>query len=194
MHDRRSNRRAFSIIELLTIVVILGVVAGVVLPRLVGNDRRAAQRELQQVEDLLTSAASREAFSSTPVALAFEDGTLRIRVLRSPEELTPWSGPGTWVDDPLARPVTLEHLRLASASASGQVLADDAWRVDMTTLEARPAVALGLTDSRGNDWVVHLASEAERATTSTLDAGTTSDGLAGQAVDLDEIGREEDPW
>jgi len=194
MTPRPSSPRAFTIVELLTVVVILGILAGAILPRLFGNDRREAAQELRRVEDLLSSAASRESFTSTPVALEYEEGTLRIVVLRAPETLTPWSGPGTWVEDPLARPVTLEHLSLATASASGQVLGDESWRVDLTTLEARPGIALGLIDGRGGEWVVYLAPDAERARTTEIGRGTDATDLALVTVDLDEIGREEDPW
>lgn len=194
MTAQRSNPRAFTIIEVLTIVVVLGVLAGITLPRLFGNESRLAGRELQSVEDLLSAAATREAFSSTPVALEYADATLKLVMLRAPEDFTPWSGDGTWVDDPLARRVTFSHLQLSTASASGLTLAPDEWRIDLTTLEARPAVALGVTDGNGNDWVIYLAPDADQARTMTLDAASTLDMLEQTAIDLDLSGREEDPW
>ena len=187
-------RRAFTIIELLTIVVILGIIAGVTLPRLVDRDRRAVQRELLSVRDLLSTAAAREETTSAPIALAYDERTLRLLSLRAPEALTPWSGEGTWADDPLATPVRLDRLELVSATAAGQALDRNEWRVGLHALEARPSVALALSDGRGSTWLVWLAPDAMRARSAPLTDATRAEELEGPSVDLDLTGQEEVPW
>jgi hypothetical protein len=190
----RSNPRAFTIIELITIVVIIGVLAGVTVPRLLDLSDRAVMGELRDVADVLSSAGVRESLSSTPVAIEYRDSTFRLLTLRAPDELTPWSGYGQWVEDPLARPVRLDLLALGTASAGGQVLDREAWRVSLSTLEARPAIALGLADRSGRAWAVWLASDADRASIAELGVGVTAEDLQPGPIDLDASGREEDPW
>lgn len=191
---RATPTRAFTIIELLTIVVILGILAGITLPRLVGQTGRAASRELEGVEDFLTAAGTRESLTSAPLAIEYEDDTLTLVTLRAPEDFSPFSPPGTWVPDPLVEPVTLAHLELNTAAASGQTLDDDEWRISFSTIEARPAVALGLSDPEGNQWLVWLPPDSTRARTSKLTAGVRADDLRQTTVDLDAAGREDDPW
>ena len=194
MIARRHNPRAFTIVELIVIVVILGVLAGVTVPRLLDLSDRAVAGELRDVADLLSSAGAREALSSAPVAIEYRDQIFRLLTLRSPDELTPWSGYGQWVEDKLALPVRLDLLTLGTASAGGQMLDGEAWRVSFSTLEARPAIALGLADRQGRAWAVWLASDADRAQIASLGGGVTADDLQPSPVDLDATGREEDPW
>jgi hypothetical protein len=98
------------------------------------------------------------------------------------------------VEDKLALPVRLDLLTLGTASAGGQMLDGEAWRVSFSTLEARPAIALGLADRQGRAWAVWLASDADRAQIASLGGGVTADDLQPSPVDLDATGREEDPW
>lgn len=179
----------FTLLELVLVIVLMAVLAGVTLPRLAGNERRQAELELGAVETFLTAAAEREAFTSQPIGISFDasaaQGGRSSRGATEPSitgQLTFWvrrtvdpkkSEVPEWVQDPLVPPVRLSVLTLREATAGGLKLEPRSWRVNFPQSEPRPNLSLlfsmvsagtsGSSSGRsvvGSAWQVDLPSES----------------------------------
>lgn len=178
--------RAFSIIEIIVVVVLIGVLATMVVPRIAVFMGRSTQAAAQRAAGVLSAAARRDALTSQRVAVEFdaEAGVLRMVVLTEDGE--------AWVRDPLTPAESLGQTRVEQASADSALL-EGSWRVEFSQSQLRPALSLLLTDARGNDpYRVELGARAARAVVSPGRGigGAELDG----AIDLDATGRETQAW
>lgn len=137
--------RAFTLVELIVVLIILAVVAGVALPRVTGNAERRSETEARAVHALLATVAEQHAFigASTdggedpeddlgagPVPRALEyrvvDGRAEMRAVHAGASGVRRAGasPDTqWTPERLVEPVTLEQLRVARLVIDGQEIA-----------------------------------------------------------------------
>lgn len=190
-----ADRRGFTLIEVVLVVVILAVTAGFVVPRLVARDRREAERAAEAVRDLLTGAAQRELLTGRGVAVEFDRESGALRVL-TPPPLEPgvWRAEIDYRVDPLLAPVALSPLEISSAWVDGVPLSPDGWRLVLAGLDRRPELVLALSDVRtGLAWRVVLAADGGLATLSRA-ADPTEFAYAVDTVDLDRAGLREAPW
>ena len=85
MTERRGElcARGFTIVEVIVVMIILGVLGALVVPRLVGVSARQGEVEAQGVRSLLSAFAQRDAISRQSVALAFDaaKGELSVQTL-----------------------------------------------------------------------------------------------------------------
>lgn len=217
------SRRAFTLVELIVVIVLLSVVAGLTAPRLFSSSSRRAESNMREIADVLGIAARRDASGAGSAGeaqrLAFdsEKRTLALQVRRTRQngrgEL---EQAGVWRNDPLAPVVNLDHVRISRAVIDGVAADDRAWTLDFVSGQVRPTVELvvestsGGTTSGGSGrsrvaqgprWNVLLlpyASSAEIASLSATAATTQSAGGAGgsalRSQDLDAAGMGDRPW
>lgn len=95
------HHRGFTLIELTITLVIMGLLATMIVPRLSGTARRSYDLGVDQVADLLTMYAHREQIEPRPVGLRYDSRrqTLLVVIL---DETT-----NEWETDLLTRPVKL---------------------------------------------------------------------------------------
>lgn len=208
--------RAFTLIELILVVVLISVLAAVALPRFTGGDRRHAENELAAVEAFLAAVAERDELSSEPLAIAFEGGgapgrargrdgdppargVLWLQVRRRADPSRPDQHP-QWTPDPLVAPVTLSFLTLREAAADNLRLDPRAWRVTLTQTEPRPALSLLLVmdaapGGAAAAWQVDLPPHSTAPTRTAVAGGALRLMPApSRAIDLDAVGRGNQPW
>lgn len=103
----RRSRRAFTLVELIVVIIVIGVLAGMIVVRLGSNTSRRADVALAGVRALLETIAHRQTVSSTPLALHWnpERRELWLDVLRSPSLAEAETAFPKWVRDPMSRPV-----------------------------------------------------------------------------------------
>ncbi|MFN7021025.1 MAG: type II secretion system protein [Phycisphaerales bacterium] len=213
--SRGRSRPAFTLVEMIVVIIILGVMAGVALPRLLGNDSRRVETEVQAVQRLLTIAAERGAFIPEPVAVDYDSAssTFRLMVQRRGAAFSSSRAGGggsnarpgarEWTTDALVQPVELSGTIATNAWTDGRPLPARGWRVVFMPAEPRPALAIQLRPRSGganssgqaDAWQVTLGPDepaASRASPAGSAAGVPL--AASRAIDLDAAGKGEKPW
>ncbi len=190
-----SLRPAFTLVELTVVIVILGVIAGLVGPRMVRRDSRQADQTVGRVASLLDSAARRVAMSSDPVQIEFDDEAREIRVLsrvRDEGFRQSWDRRERWHVDPLIPPVALGEVQVGEVMLGYRRIRDKAWRIQFGGAGGTPSVSIDFrTDSPAREWKVVLDGASGRAVAGSLKDFAT---MAPTFVDLDDAGKRRAPW
>jgi type II secretory pathway pseudopilin PulG len=194
--NRRGSHPAFTMIELVLVVVVLAVTAGAIIPRLVSRDRRREELAAAVVRDAVSAAARREDFTSGGAALEFDRQAGALSVLTpAPSKVGEWNRAIVWQPDPLVPAATLAPLELAGAYSDGVRLPESRWRLVLSGLDHRPELRLVLRGSAtGAVWVVLLPSDAAGASMFTGDEFSARSAGSGTSVDLDRLGLRDAPW
>ncbi|MCC6321650.1 MAG: prepilin-type N-terminal cleavage/methylation domain-containing protein [Phycisphaerales bacterium] len=209
----RARRGAFTLVEMVVVIIILGVLAGVTLPRLFGNESRRLDVETQTVQRMLSIVAERGSLIPEPVAIDFDGETSTFRIMarrkgaafvakRAGVDAQPAQD---WATDSLVEPVTLARTRLANAWIDGRPLPKRAWRVVFNPGEQRPALVLqieaisgGIAPGGGDSkpvWQIALGSDDAAATRTAISAARSGAPLAtSRAIDLDATGKGDKAW
>lgn len=175
---------------MLTVVVLLSVMAGLILPRMVGSARDPGRTAAEAARDLLSAAGQRSALTSQPLMVAYADGVLEVRTPVTGERAA-WQGSRErWGTDPYVPIVRFTDAELVEALADGVRLGSGDWTVEFARAERRPDLELRIRGEGERAWVVRLASGAILATLAD-DANATG---ALEPVDLDASGGRYDAW
>lgn len=208
---RRRVARAFTLIELIVVIVVLSVVAGIAAPRLLNSSSRRAQSEVRQIAELLSAAARRDGSGgglgeAQRVVFDADKGVLSLEVRRA---RAGEQDAGAWREDPLVAPVNLENVRLERAVVDGVNADERGWRLDLAPGRVRPTIELvfvadqagGKARRTGSAAPARPAANAERWNVLLLSyaagaeiAGVGGAGAALRSVDLDATGMGDKPW
>ncbi|HYD00525.1 MAG TPA: type II secretion system protein [Phycisphaerales bacterium] len=196
---RRKNgrtRRAFTLVEVLVVMVIIAVLAMLTVPRLIGAQARQADIEAQAVRALLSQAAQRDAVSSDPLALRFDPARQELAV----QSLQEKDGERTWRSLPLIRALHLSSIEIAGVSADGQPQPfDTELRIPFGGARPRPGLSLLLRTSADmpgavRAWQVDLSPGQTVAVLRPVSAAAPLTPPETAAIDLDEQGLRTQPW
>ncbi|MCA9309954.1 MAG: prepilin-type N-terminal cleavage/methylation domain-containing protein [Phycisphaerales bacterium] len=188
---RNRIRRGFTLLELIVVIIMMAVVAGLVVPRLGGSERRRQDVTVQRVADLLSIAAYRDAIGGRHVGVRFDDETATLTLMV--REL----GERDWRPDPVTPAVDLGTLEIAELGVgTGTVRGSrEPWWITFPQGEARPDVAMKLTPTRDQrstlEWVVRLPSFA---TAASVQRPGEPVPVGADAIDLDAAGLEDVAW
>jgi type II secretory pathway pseudopilin PulG len=176
-------------IEVIVVVVIIAVLAGVMVPRVVSSSGREARRSAEATAEVLSAAARRDSISSQRVAIDFDADLSTLRLVKLG---TNARGEEAWVDDPLAPRAEMGSAVMTSASMDAVALdAASRFRVEFPVMGRRPDLTLVIEDSRRREvYRVVLSSSAVRAR--VIMPGQSLDASA--VVDLDAMGKGEQAW
>ncbi|CAG1003630.1 hypothetical protein PHYC_03080 [Phycisphaerales bacterium] len=182
--------RAFTIVEVIVVVVILGILVGAMAPRLAALTGREAQAAAGRVANLLSAAATRDLLTHQRIAVEFDGEASRLRLLVLSEDGEMWK------EDPLTPAVNLGEVKVTRATMESAMLDAMNWRVEFPQDQPRPALLLVLSGGRGGDtYRVEIASRASRAVVRAGENPSARevaelDGV----VDLDARGMGEQAW
>ncbi len=212
--DRVGIRRAFSMVEMIVVIILIGVLAAVALPRMVGTRDRAAAAESESVRQLLSSLGQRLTLSGQAVALQYEPDARRLSLLMQAESSATSSvGSATkasaaWTPMPLVRPVVLASTRLSALIVDGRAMTLSSlpgvsggapYQLEFQPGRVRPVVTIVLVreDSAGEDsaaYQVDLVSEEPAARLRTVANARDIQPIQIRGEDLDATGRRATPW
>jgi prepilin-type N-terminal cleavage/methylation domain-containing protein len=195
----RRFHAAFTLIEIIIVVILIGVLAGLIIPRMVNSGKRQADFESSEITRLLGVAARRAALSGEIVAVEYDGAGPRLSLVALRETDTSRGPRQTWVQDPLVTPVELTAVDVIRATADGQPIgnAGGKWWVDFNPSEPRPALWL-LVGRPGSDassqWQVELLPEETSASRRSMDEPSRAASAGALRVDLDATNQGERAW
>lgn len=195
---------AFTLLEIIVVIVIISILAGAIVPRMLNVGRRQAELEAKAVQRLLSVAAEKSDVWNQPVAIdLIEDTKLSVYTRRADTTAaTDAVGSATvkWQPDGLIEPVALNRLRISMATQDGVVLPSGKWRINMMPGQPRPAVSIQLdpkSEGDGPRWTISLAADdplARRASGTEGGAAGSSFAAQSRTIDLDDAGKGQTPW
>lgn len=189
--------RAFTLIELIVVIVILTVAASLIVPRLASTPGRGAERNAIALAELLSAVGTRDALTSETLALAFEPRTktASLQTLRARGQSLEWTVPAEWARDTLVPSVTLDDAEILNVSADGVTVDPLSWRLEFRPGTPRPAVRIVVAQKgAANAWRVDLPRGSMRAFITPTTRTNTEPPLDPLTVDLDATGKEIQPW
>lgn len=195
--DILQSRRAFTLIEVIVVIILLGVAAAVVIPRAFSGSAKRAEQVAGSAASLLTAVAQRDATAFEPMLLVYSrgDATLEVHVMRGDAE----GRDRAWEPDLFIDPVRFGDGVLRSASIDGQPLDDREWQIELPVNTPRPGIVLeigeeGADEGSARGWRITLLPGASAARLTDLRSDTGAADPSGQVVDLDAIGMGDRAW
>lgn len=195
----REGVRAFTFVELVVVIVIVSIVAGLIIPRITSWKSRQGELSVNAIADVLSAAAKRDTFSAQPAALVFEAGSAGLRLMALQVNNAASFDPGseTWVQDPLTPAANLEGVRLLAGAAGPTELDTKKFRIEFPGAggaQGRPGVALLFGDDQGQRWLVKLPPSGTRAEIVTNAAAKGLPTSDADEIDLDATGMRDEAW
>ena len=183
-------------IELIVVVLILGVMAAAIVPRMFGNEVRAAENEVKQVTSFLSTVASRSALSSQSLGIKYtaESGRLELQSLRAKGNAGDFAATREFLPDPVTLPVNLSHVKVAVATVGGQPADTTNLWVEFAAGAPRPRVAFVLMYEKTKAWHVELSGDESQAVSSVTELNDNGGPRFVRTVDLDKVGGSQTPW
>jgi len=189
--------RAFTLIELIVVIVILTIAASFIVPRLVATPGRGAERNATALAELLSAVGTRDALTSETLAVAFDPRTktASLQTLRTRDQSLEWTARAEWARDTLVPSVTLDDAEILNVAADGITVDPSSWRLEFRPGTPRPAVRIIVAQkSANNAWRIDLPRGSMRALITPTTRNNSEPPLDPLTVDLDATGKEIQPW
>lgn len=178
-------------IELIVVIVMLGVLAGAVIPRMTRRSDREAEQNVRVLADLFSTAAARSAIAGQHVALWYDasgDGRMWMETSRAASASDFESNP-VWAVDPIISEQRADRLTFVSGSLDGRALDTRKWTIEMVPGQERGMAVATFRDREGTRaWSIVLPPGSLRA--QVLEGDTPRD----DSIDLDATGMGEVSW
>jgi prepilin-type N-terminal cleavage/methylation domain-containing protein len=188
----RQRLRGFTIVELLLVLVVLGLLMSLALPRLTTIERRRTQLNIEELFDLVGMFAYRDSLRVQRVGLWHDSSTETYQLLIHDVDPDRPEDPPEWRPDRFVNPV-----RLAPGVAIVDLLVDgrrqnirDDWLVNGAVRDFRPRIQLDLDTDEGP---VSIVLEPDSLQPVRIGAGV-DESNARTSIDLDAVGRDREAW
>jgi prepilin-type N-terminal cleavage/methylation domain-containing protein len=187
---------AFTLIELIVVVVILAVVAGAVVPRFSSGAWRRAETTAVALREAVSTAATRAALYTQPAAIVVDSKERTAQVLSFvPGAGRDWDRPGSFIADPLSPKVELDDVEILRATIDGVPVRAEQFRVDFRPGARPPSISIVVAQTGGTRaWRIDLESGSMRTSLTPSERADAARDPGASTVDLDGLGREEEPW
>ncbi|MHC5024864.1 MAG: prepilin-type N-terminal cleavage/methylation domain-containing protein [Planctomycetota bacterium] len=188
-----SPSRAFTLLETLIVIVIIVIMSAITVPRLAATDNRSFELGVDQVADLLTMYAQREALGQKAIGLEHDPQENALRLLVVDRDPFRPDDPPDWVLDRMVKPVRLPSVIPAenvSIRADGDLVDTASWPLTHDLGEERPTIEISLATSQRSTTLV-LAPHALSPVRRENDPGVLA---IRTRIDLDAAGRDREDW
>jgi prepilin-type N-terminal cleavage/methylation domain-containing protein len=189
---RRCGGRAFTLLEITVALIVVAILAGLIVPRLAGNQTRQFRATVDKIADLLTMYGQRQNLSQKIVGIAHDRDENSIALMEI-DVSNPDLG-GQWRLDPFVRPVRLP-LFMTDTDIEFYIDGDPCdpseWPLSSEPGQQRPSVEIHMRGPDGAGATLILSSYS---VSPTIIDGIHSSGTSRTEVDLDAAGRGREDW
>jgi prepilin-type N-terminal cleavage/methylation domain-containing protein len=137
------NQKGFTLLEMIVVVIVIGIMAAAIIPRLSGSRDREFNLLVDQVADVVLMFAHRSSSSNQPSGLRYDPDLHRFELLAKFKE----DEGHYWDIDPLAVPIRfpewLEENKV-EIFIDGELADTSQWPITVTPGESRPLVEVAL--------------------------------------------------
>lgn len=184
-------------LEMVVVVLLIGVVGGMIAPRMMRSERRLAERECEEVRRVLSIAASRSALSGQGILVSYDSRERMLNVYVLARVETTSGSKNQWETDRLILPVRLEALAFRRGSADQQGLGASGWSVVFPTGEPRPMMWLSFSpasEPENTGWQIELMPDETGATKRRMTESSRASAAGLFRIDLDATNQGERAW
>ena len=173
-------------------VVLIAIVAGVAIPRLVGNERRESLQAVEQIAEMLMMFAHRGSLGERDIALHYDSVSATLMLLRAERDPDrPYDRP-EWEIDQWTSPHPLPPgVDIVAARRDGSTLIDRNWLIPISGELGRPTIELVVVGPHGESTVIL---PAYGMTATIIHPHELTEFIHPRPVDLDATGRTQEPW
>ena len=188
MKHGRTNRFGFTLLEMIVVVLVIGIMASMVIPRLTNTRHREFNLTVQSISDVLLMFAHRASTSNQSVGFRYDIDEKQFEVLIKFEE----EDGKNWGIDPLSNPVKLPSWIDADSVylyTDGELTDTTQWPISASPGENRPLIEVVL-NWENNTANITLPSHA-------IGPSIWHDGVGDELlipIDLDAEGRGREEW
>ena len=184
------TRRAFTLLEVMVVLIILAILATLTVPRLTSIGRRTLQVTAEQVADLLTMYAQRETLSDRPVGIILDSDRNWLMLVGLVGDESGGDQP-EWIVDRYVQPVKLPDSISVLDVTSDEVPVDiTEWPLSHTPGENRPLIVITL---QSPDRIVTVMLEPHAIAPRIYDTDAPP-ATERTAYDLDAAGLSREEW
>ena len=184
----RTNQRGFTLLEMIVVIIVIGVMAAMIVPRLSGNRNREFNLLVDQVAAIVLMFAHRSSTSTQPSGSRYDPELHQFELLGRYKDDEDYY----WEVDPLALPILfpawIEENGI-EIFIDGELMDTSQWPITATPGEVRPLIEVSLGwESR---YALISLSSHSIGPSIWLD-GSGTDPL--MPIDLDAQGRGREEW
>jgi len=187
-----TRRRAFTIVEMLIVVVILVLLATMMVPRLLSNDIRVYRATCEEVADMLTMFAQRDALTQQPVGVFYDEAAHRLEVRVYDQDIEQHDRVAEWRPDRFIRPVALpEFVELVDVLEDHRPVDIRRWPVASRPGQQRSMIEIVLGGPQGATTSISLA---PHDASPMLFSHDKEPPVMATPIDLNAAGRMREDW
>lgn len=183
----------FTLVEVLVVVVMMAILAGVIVPRLGTNERREFRLAVDQAADLLTMYAQRQSLGQKIVGLQQDLRSNSIQLLLLDYDNNNPGSPANWRRDVYVRSVKFPpFMRPEDVEiwADGDYIDTSSWPLSSELGQDRPSIEIVMSGAGETARLVLAPYAVAPVNLSDLRDGA---GIR-ERVDLDAEGRSREDW
>ena len=187
----RVRRNGFTLIEIVIVIMIIALFAGLIIPRMASLGKRNENLTVDKVADLLSAFSYRDSVASGSTAIEFvaTDNSLLLLALQ-PDPLNP-EDPRVWSRDYLAAPVDIPSSLTLRALQDGKLLPDSNWSILTNSDGTRPKIEMEL---QGDLVDASIVLDPWAPGPYVVDNTRQEVVLFPDVFDLDAAGQDREPW
>ncbi|MCH8823824.1 MAG: prepilin-type N-terminal cleavage/methylation domain-containing protein [Planctomycetes bacterium] len=186
--------RAFTLIELVVVMIVMSIIMAITLPRLSNSDGRKLQNAADELADMLTMFAHHAATEHRPIAIWHDyDRNWIVLLVMDIDPATP-NDPPQWQIDRFVQPIKLPDSvdrTTVFGMQDGEAVDFQRWPIATRPGQPRTEIQISFTDDTGRTKTLLL--KGHSLTPVQLDNAAETSAIR-LAIDLDATGRRQEDW